>query len=409
MAKKQAKKQGSGVGVYIFSGVLLAVVIGISIALMAAFYQGNQRTYTATQQKADYINTVNEDLLSVNRYVLMVVAGIGSPYENISNITLTFDHAYKAMDDYENLVANYKSNYKETAELEKRRYEAAKTFTKAYRKKLDQFQDNYTQISGEDINNIYIQEVYPLQSTATEMFRAVVDISAIGSEREIAGISVIFNMLVMIMGIMLLIGETAIFIVAGIAKRQAAEIARREAQVAAFDSKLKRSNQKMSDFALTNILTGMKNRYALDNDISGRLDSDQFNVAVFDLDNFRSINDTYGYEFGDEYLSQVADKLTSDFGNLAEIYNITGNEFCFVFNNSVSDSQAMSVAQNVLTSMGSIYTINNLGVQLTASGSVYHYLPGDCGDLNALLAKLDNVLRNVKRNGGNGIAEVTGI
>ena len=55
------------------------------------------------------------------------------------------------------------------------------------------------------------------------------------------------------------------------------------------------------------------------------------------------------------------------------------------------------------------YTILNLTVQLTVSGSTYHYLAGDCLNVNSLLVKMDNVLRNAKRAGGGQIFQVMSI
>ena len=150
----------------------------------------------------------------------------------------------------------------------------------------------------------------------------------------------------------------------------------------------------------------MKNRYALDSDISDRLETGRFQIAVFDMDNFRSINDTYGYDFGDEYLAAVAEKLKEEFGDVAEIYNITGNEFCFVFNKNISESQAVGIAQNIQRVMSSPFEVLNLNVQLPCSGAVYHYLPGDCLNVNSLLVKLDTAMRNAKMNGGNMINNV---
>ena len=55
------------------------------------------------------------------------------------------------------------------------------------------------------------------------------------------------------------------------------------------------------------------------------------------------------------------------------------------------------------------FNVFNIGVQLTASGSVYHYLPGDCLNVASLLVKMDNAMRGVKMNGGNAVVAVTGI
>ena len=165
----------------------------------------------------------------------------------------------------------------------------------------------------------------------------------------------------------------------------------------------------MEDIAVTGILTGLKNRYALEQDIGDRLAEEQFNIAVFDMDNFRSINDTYGYDFGDEYLSQVAERLRSEFDQFADIYNITGNEFCFVFKRTVSDTQALRLVDSIAAVMSSPYTIFNLTVQLSVSAATYHYLAGDCLNVNSLLVKMDNVLRNAKRAGGGQILQVVNI
>ena len=165
----------------------------------------------------------------------------------------------------------------------------------------------------------------------------------------------------------------------------------------------------MQDIALTNILTGMKNRYSLEDDLAGRLETDQFNIGVFDIDNFRIINDTYGYEFGDEYLSAIGEMLTEEFSDSATIYNITSNEFCFVFNDDIPDSQAQRIADKIRATLSTPITIESITVQCTASGSIYHYLPNDCLNVSSLLLKMDNVMHNAKRNGGNMIYVVNSL
>ena len=216
-------------------------------------------------------------------------------------------------------------------------------------------------------------------------------------------------MLMWMMLVVAIIGEVAVWIFAKRAKKARAEIEEREKNLAEVDAKLKSTRQKASDLAVMNVLTGMKNRYALDNDISDRLESGRFQIAVFDMDNFRSINDTYGYDFGDEYLAAVAEKLKEEFGDVADMYNITGNEFCFVFNKNISESQAMGIAQNIQRVISSPFEVLNLAVQLPCSGAVYHYLPGDCLNVNSLLVKLDTAMRNAKLNGGNMISTVMNI
>ena len=256
------------------------------------------------------------------------------------------------------------------------------------------------------MNETLKQELYPLQVTADQMLTATITIVASETARLSKRNAIRAYVLMGLMALIAVLSELAIWLFARRAKKARAELEERELRLAEVDAKLKNTRQKATDLAVTNVLTGMKNRYALDNDISERLETGRFQVAVFDMDNFRSINDTYGYDFGDEYLAAVAEKLKEEFGDVAEIYNITGNEFCFVFNKNISESQAAGIAQNIQRVMSSPYEVLNLNVQLPCSGALYHYLPGDCLNVNSLLVKLDTAMRNAKMNGGNMINNV---
>ena len=157
---------------------------------------------------------------------------------------------------------------------------------------------------------------------------------------------------------------------------------------------------------MTNILTGMKNRYALDESLSQLIGNAQFNIAVFDIDNFRMFNDMYGYELGDEYLATVAERLKTDYSEYAEMFNITGNEFCMVFYEHVSDLQAQQLAEQIRIGIGQPTLVANIPLQATVSASLYHYLPSDNLDVNTLLMKMDSALHAAKRDGGNRMYQI---
>lgn len=390
---------------YNLAAVLLALVTLINMVLVYYMYMDNERIGNKTSTTMNTINSVNGELQSINQRVLTIIADIGTEQSKSAiadSIVKSFDSIDAKLDTFE--------TYEGLSDATLKRCRHARVFLEAYRNRLNAFREQYNSpegfSEGISLKDMYTQDIYPLETTATEMLIATIGINAANTARQQARTRQIFYVTELIMAALLVVGELIIFLFAKRAKKVQQELEEREKNLQEVGAKLRSTRQKASDLALTNLLTGMKNRYALDNDISGRLESDRFNIAVFDMDNFRIINDTYGYEFGDEYLAAIAEKLKEEFGEVAEIYNITGNEFCFLFNKEYTESQSMAFVQRIHSVMSSPFTVLNITVQLTVSGAAYHYLPGDCLNVNSLLVKLDTTMRNAKMNGGNMVNTV---
>lgn len=408
---KQQKSEFRSIS-YVIMGIVLAVIMLLNMALLYLNYASANRTFSTTSKEMNLINSANGMLEQVNGELMEMIAGVGSTQGHINTMAGVFPAVQAKLDQYEQV--GYHNEYA------LRRFRHARAYIDAYEKKLNEYRDRYTAVlmtNDQDqidafqdtIKNIYDQEISPLQTASSEMMVASIAIGSAAASKRTAESNRNMYMILAVLAAILIIGEIAIFLAARYNKRASEEISRKSAQFADASSKLMRSREKMEDIAVSNILTGLKNRYALEQDIGERLATEQFNIAVFDLDNFRSINDTYGYDFGDEYLAQIAERLKEEFEQFADIYNITGNEFCFVFKRTVSDTQVIRLVENIVNVMASPYTILNLTVQLTVSGSTYHYLAGDCLNVNSLLVKMDNVLRNAKRAGGGQIFQVMNI
>jgi diguanylate cyclase (GGDEF) domain len=94
---------------------------------------------------------------------------------------------------------------------------------------------------------------------------------------------------------------------------------------------------KLADMAVTDELTGINNRRYMFNYLETHEDlfgSDTRYLAMFDLDFFKTINDTYGHLLGDDVLSRFGDVLLNQAGDpeveLAARYG--GEEFVLLFN-----------------------------------------------------------------------------
>jgi len=74
-------------------------------------------------------------------------------------------------------------------------------------------------------------------------------------------------------------------------------------------------------------LTDVPNRRALDERLS-RL-SGEYAIAMMDIDHFKSFNDNYGHDEGDNVLRLVGSVLSKELGD--RVYRYGGEEFCALF------------------------------------------------------------------------------
>lgn len=59
-------------------------------------------------------------------------------------------------------------------------------------------------------------------------------------------------------------------------------------------------------------------------------------ILVFDVDNFKSINDNYGHQYGNECLQKVAEIIQRVYGQCGLCYRVGGDEFAVVLNSSAN-------------------------------------------------------------------------
>lgn len=146
------------------------------------------------------------------------------------------------------------------------------------------------------------------------------------------------------------------------------------------------------DEALTDALTGLHNRRALALDLEEQLpqatDEDRVLLALFDLDGFKSYNDTFGHAAGDELLNRLGRNLTKAADAVgAKAYRLGGDEFCVLTQlplgsrGDVKSEEIIEAAVDALTDEGEGWTIG------TSVGTVW--VPGDAVDVEAALVLAD--------------------
>ncbi|NOH81111.1 GGDEF domain-containing protein [Vibrio sp. RE86] len=88
------------------------------------------------------------------------------------------------------------------------------------------------------------------------------------------------------------------------------------------------------ELAFKDTLTEIPGRLALESDLKhlGR----RYTIAMLDIDHFKSFNDTYGHEIGDDVLKLVASKMLC-VGGRAKVYRYGGEEFTVLFKGKYAD------------------------------------------------------------------------
>lgn len=98
--------------------------------------------------------------------------------------------------------------------------------------------------------------------------------------------------------------------------------------------------------AQTDVLTGLLNRRALFDRMAGPASLRGGAVIIFDLDNFKAINDRYGHATGDEVLRRFADALRLNSRETDIAARTGGEEFVLVLRDA-SLPMAASIAERV--------------------------------------------------------------
>jgi diguanylate cyclase (GGDEF)-like protein/PAS domain S-box-containing protein len=131
----------------------------------------------------------------------------------------------------------------------------------------------------------------------------------------------------------------------------------------------KRASEELAYQARHDPLTGLGNRRSLLADLQKRIDGATLErpllLQLFDLDGFKTYNDTFGHPAGDALLTRMAHRLEAALEHRASAYRMGGDEFCVLSLPSCEDHETIAgLATDALTERGE-------GFKVTAShGSV---------------------------------------
>ncbi|ONF44030.1 GGDEF domain-containing protein [Marinobacter lutaoensis] len=161
----------------------------------------------------------------------------------------------------------------------------------------------------------------------------------------------------------------------------------------------------LEQMALTDTLTGVPNRRALDEDL-GRIchladrHNESHSLILVDLDHFKAVNDTHGHLIGDQVLRMSADGLTRTLRNSDRVYRFGGEEFAVLLPHTDAP-HAREAAERIRLALASLALDRLVGapLRITASCGVATHLAGEGPE--QWLARADEALYRAKQAGRN--------
>ncbi|MFT5659457.1 MAG: diguanylate cyclase (GGDEF)-like protein [Sulfurimonas sp.] len=148
-------------------------------------------------------------------------------------------------------------------------------------------------------------------------------------------------------------------------------------------------------------LTGAYNRYGCEDvfhSLTSRVKaySEPFSIIMVDIDHFKSVNDTYGHDIGDDVLVSFSDIIMGSIRRDDSLIRLGGEEFIIFLSNATSKI-AINRAERIRIKVeDASHSAKNL--KITASFGVVEY---EGEEMDTMIKKSDELLYIAKNSGRN--------
>ena len=164
---------------------------------------------------------------------------------------------------------------------------------------------------------------------------------------------------------------------------------------------LKKINQQIKDSSLKDPLTNLWNRtymnILLDNLLEEKI---PFSIAMFDVDFFKKVNDTYGHIVGDRILEKFSKIIKESIPSNASAIRYGGEEFLVIFPNK-NVKEVYSIAELIRETSQDELKLQDMVKTITISGGIKEY--NQILSKEEFISEADKKLYQAKKEGRNKI------
>ena len=173
--------------------------------------------------------------------------------------------------------------------------------------------------------------------------------------------------------------------------------------------------EMMRRTSLIDTLTGVNNRRFLEQRIGEEIDRSQrhdepLSCLFLDIDHFKSVNDTYGHQTGDNVLALVAGMVKKQLRSNDVLARYGGEEFVALLTN-IDETMATDIAERIRLSIKNLqlnHNEQNINITISIGSSTYHSSKAPSKSSAEVAAQLiqsaDKALYYAKHNGRDRVA-----
>ncbi|MEW8312129.1 MAG: EAL domain-containing protein, partial [Candidatus Thiodiazotropha taylori] len=168
----------------------------------------------------------------------------------------------------------------------------------------------------------------------------------------------------------------------------------------------KKTEDEIENLAFYDVLTGLANRYLLADRVEKAIHSDlrsgaTSSLVYFDLDHFKTVNDTMGHSVGDKLLQEVAMRMKRLIREKDTLSRLGGDEFV-LFMPDINPNDIEARLHALVSQLNQPYTILDTEVTISASFGVA-VSPDDGSSYENLLRHADMAMYKAKEDGRNSV------
>ena len=167
-------------------------------------------------------------------------------------------------------------------------------------------------------------------------------------------------------------------------------------------TKEKQYEEQLAQLANHDPLTGLANRHALLTHFAQLKAQGSLCIAFIDLDDFKTVNDTFGHRSGDELLIQLSQRLRDACPPGAVVGRLGGDEFVLLLPFPLASLLVNSTAHHCLNAALTPFELDNGQAKVGASVGIDEVQEED--DFVNALRRADRSMYQIKHTGKNGVA-----